>query len=169
MRLYPAKIAPIANEMVDALVGAGDIECESKKEVVADVEAVLNQYVRDEQAVGERARDLLNARKLPGSEFGRMKKAVAEEMKIKLDDDAIDYLLDQLLEMLMHSHNVDEIYAEDVDMRRKMRVPLRKQVADEAKLEQEVRSKLKHVEEGGHLWEVEYRRMMEDLKRRRGL
>ncbi len=169
MRLYPAKIGPIATEMVEALVSGGDIECESKKEVVADVEAVLNQYVRDEQAVGERARDLLNARKLPGSELGRMRKAIADEMNIKIEEDAVDYLLDQLLEMLMHSHNVDEIFAEDVDMRRKMRVPLRKQIADEAKLEQEVRAKLKHVEEGGHLWEVEYRRMMEDLKRRRGL
>lgn len=169
MRLYAGKVPQIAAEMVEALTSSGDIECASKKEVVSDVEAVLNQYINDEQSVTDRARDLLQTRKLPSSELGRMKKLVAEQMNLKLGDEAVDYLLSQLVEMLMHSHNVDEIYAEDVDLRRKMRVPLRKQIAEEEKLEQEVRSKLKHVEEGGQLWEVEYRRMMDDLKRRRGL
>jgi hypothetical protein len=32
-----------------------------------------------------------------------------------------------------------------------------------------VRNQLKHVQEGTSVWEVEYRRMMDDIKRRRGL
>ena len=78
-------------------------------------------------------------------------------------------LLDQLVEMLMHSNNVDEVFVEDYELRRRMREPLRRQVAEEEELAQEVRSRLKHVQEGTALWEVEYRRMMEDIKRRKGL
>jgi hypothetical protein len=169
MRLQPSKVSQIAGEMVRALTAERDIECDSPKEVQLDIEAVLNQYVRDEQEVSERAKDLLAARGLPQTEYAKMKKLVADERKIKLGDDAIDYLLDQLVEMLMHSNNVDEVFAEDVDLRRKMRDPLRKQVAEEEQLQAEVRGRLKHVQEGTTLWEVEYQRMMDDLKRRKGL
>ena len=169
MRLYSAKVPQVASEIVAALTAEGDIECDAPKEVQLDVEAVLNQYVRDEQEITERARDMASARNLPSSELGRMRKLIADERGIKLGDDAIDYLLDQLLEMLMHSNNVDEIFSEDVELRRKMRGPLRKQAQAEDELEQQVRGRLKHVKEGTSMWEIEYRRMMEDIKRRKGL
>lgn len=169
MRLHSAKVSQIAAEMVRNLTADGDIESEAPKEVQLDIEAVLNQYIRDEQEVSERAKDLMASRGLPQSEFGKMKKLVADDRKLKLGDDAIDYLLDQLVEMLMHSANVDEVFAEDVDLRRKMRGPLRAQVAAEEELEREVRGRLRHVQEGTSMWEVEYRRMMEDIKRRKGL
>jgi hypothetical protein len=169
MRLHPSKISQIAGEMVSSLTADADIECESPKEVQLDIEAVLNQYMRDEQEVSDRAKDLLGARGLPQTEYARMKRLVADERKIKLGDDAVDYLLDQLVEMLMHSANVDEVFAEDVELRRKMREPLRKQIAEEEQLQAEVRGRLKHVQEGTTLWEVEYQRMMDDIKRRKGV
>lgn len=169
MRLHAGKVHQIAQEMVSALVKGKDIETGAPDEVRADIESVLNQYIRDEQAVTERAKDMMSARGLPQTEFTRLKKLVADEKHIKLGDDAIDYLLDQLVEMLMHSGNVDEVFAEDYELRRKMRDPLRKQLAEEQALEEEVRKQLRHVQEGTGLWEIEYRRMMEDIKRRKGL
>jgi hypothetical protein len=169
MRLHAARLPQIASEMLKALVDANDIECESPEEVKKDIEAVLAQYVRDEQEISDRARDLAAQRGLPPTEAARMRRLVADERKVKIGDDAIDYLLDQLVEMLMHSNNVDEVFAEDYELRRKMREPLRKQAAEEEDLQQEVRGRLKHVQEGSALWEVEYRRMMEDIKRRKGL
>jgi hypothetical protein len=169
MRLYSAKVPQVAAEMVAGLVAEKAIECEQLDEVALDIQSVLSQYIRDEQEVSDRAKDLAAARNLPPAEVGRMKRLVAEERGIKVGDDAIDYLLDQLVEILMHSHNVDEIFAEDVDLRRIMRIPLRKQVAEEESLVAEVRGRLKHVQEGTRLWEVEYRRMMEDIKRRKGV
>jgi hypothetical protein len=71
--------------------------------------------------------------------------------------------------MLMHSANVEEVFSEDYELRRKMRDPLRKQLAEEQALEAEIRGHLRHVQEGTGLWEVEYRRMMEEIKRRKGL
>lgn len=169
MRIHAAKVPQIAAEMVNALVSGKDIECESPKEVQLDVEAVLNQYIRDEEEVSAKAREMAAARSLPTSELGKLKKLIADQRKLKLGDDAVDYLLDQLVEMLMHSANVDEIFSEDYELRRKMREPLRKQVAVEEELQAEVRQRLKHVQEGTSVWEVEYRRMMEDIKRRKGL
>jgi len=71
--------------------------------------------------------------------------------------------------MLMHSANVEEIFAEDFVLRRKMRDPLRRQFAEDDEIEQQIRGQLKHVQEGSAVWEVEYRRMTEEIKRRKGL
>jgi hypothetical protein len=124
--------------------------------------------VSDDQEINDRARDLVAARGLPNSELTRMKKLVAEQKHVKISDDAIDYLLDQLIEILMHSNNVDEVFAEDHVLRVRMREPLRKQFAAEEQLEQEVRGRLKNLQEGTAVWEVEYRRLMDDIKRRKG-
>jgi hypothetical protein len=169
MRLYSARIPKLAAEMVKALIADNDIEADSPKEVEADVEAVLSQYMRDEQSVNERAKETLAQRGLPQSEFSRIKKLIADERKIKIGEDAIDYILDQLVEMLMHSTNVGEIFVEDYVLRRKMRDPLRRLAAEEEELQAEVRAQLRHVKEGTSVWEVEYRRMMDDIKRRKGL
>ncbi|HEY8945026.1 MAG TPA: DUF507 family protein [Polyangiaceae bacterium] len=169
MRLYSAKIPKLAQEMVSALLESSDIEVTSAKEVQLDVEAVLSQFSKDEQEVSDRARDVLAQRGLPPTELGRIKKLLADERKIKLGDDAIDYILDQLVEMLMHSNNVEEIFSEDHVLRRKMRDPLRRLAAEDEELQNEVRAQLRHVQEGTSMWEVEYRRMMEDIKRRKGI
>jgi len=169
MRLHSPRVPAIAGEMLKALIDAKDIETESPNEVKADIEAVLEQYIRDEQATTERAKDILASRGLPQNEYQRVRKLAAEEKGIKIGEDAIDYVLDQLVEMLMHSANVEEVFAEDYELRRKMRDPLRKQLVEEQAFEQEIRGRLKHVQEGTGLWEVEYRRMMEDMRRRKGL
>jgi len=169
MRLHSARIPKLAKEMVSPLLQEGDIEAESPGEVEMDIVAVLNQYMRDEQAVSDRAKEILAQRGLPQGEFGRIKKLVADERKIKIGEDAIDYVLDQLVEMLMHSANVGEVFVEDYVLRRKMREPLRRLTSEEDELQAEVRAQLKHVKEGSSVWEVEYRRMMEEIKRRKGL
>jgi len=169
MRLHHAKLPELARQIVDGLLAQGDIETGSPAEVRADVQAVLDQYIRDEQQVIERAKEILQARSLPPGELPRLKRMVSQERGIKLGDEAIDYVLDQLVEMLMHSQNVDEIYADDITLRRKMRDPLRKHAQIDDEVQAEVRSQLKHVKEGSALWEVEYQRMLEDIRRRKGL
>ncbi len=169
MRLHSAKVPQIASEMVGALTSDGSVETDAPKEVALDVASVLNQYIRDEQEISEQAKNMLAARNLPQTDFNRIRKLVAEERKLKLGEDAIDYILDQLIEMLMHSASVDEIFAEDYVLRKKMRDPLRRQFAEDEEIEQQIRGQLKHVQEGTSVWEVEYRRMAEDIKRRKGL
>jgi len=169
MRLFSGKIAPLADEIVKALTENHDIECESKNEVTLDVQSVFNSYLESERDVTEKAKDILTARALPQTEFNRVRKIVAEQKGIKVGEEMLDFLLDQLIAMLMHSNNVDEVFVEDHDLRRRMRPVLRKYLELDEQLDSEVRSRLKHVQEGSRTWEVEYQRVMGDIQRRRGL
>jgi uncharacterized protein len=169
MRLFAAKLPALASEIVRALLGASAIEAESPAEVERDVEAVLSGYVKLDQEVSDKARDYIQQRGLSSGEFGRLKRAAAEQRGIKVGDEALDYVLDQLVEMLLHSNNVDEVYAQDHELRRAMTPIVKKHMAIEGELEKEAREQLKHVREGTSSWEVEYKRVMADIKRRKGL
>lgn len=169
MRLFSGKVRTLSEELVQALTAAKAIEAESKAEVVRDLESVFNSYLSTEREVNERAKQLMDARSLPQSEYGRIRRLAADQKGIKVGEEMFDYLLDQCIEMLMHSSNVDEVFGEDHELRRAMRPALRKHLdADEA-LEIEVRGKLKHVKEGSSTWEVEYQRVMAEIQRRKGL
>jgi len=169
MRLYGAKVAPIAQEVVRTLVTAKDIETEAQREVVADIEAVLKSYLDTEKIVDEKTRDLLERTGRGTGEFSRVRQQVAEHHNIKVGDEALDYLLDQVVQMLFHSNHVEEVFAEDVALRRKMAPIFKRYMAADAELEAEVRGQLRHVKEGTSQWDVEYRRVLEAVKRKRGL
>jgi len=169
MRLYSGKIPTIATEVVRALLVANDIESESPRQVEGDVAAVLTQYLSDEREVNDRAKDILERTGKPQGEYSRVRELVAEEKGIKVGDEALDYLLDQVVEMLMHSTHVDEVYVEDVELRRKMASVFKKHMAADSKLDVEVRAQLKHVKEGTRQWEIEYARVLDHVRRLKGL
>jgi hypothetical protein len=169
MRLYSGKVSTIATEVVRALLASKDVEAETPKEVEADIAAVLNQYLSDEREVNERAKDVLERTGKPQTEFQRVRALVASEKGIKVGDETLDYLLDQVVEMLMHSGNVDEVYVEDVELRRRMAPVFKKHMAVDSSLDADVRAQLKHVREGTRDWEIEYAKVLEQVKRRRGL
>jgi hypothetical protein len=169
MRLYSGKVATIAGDVVRALVSSSDIEAEKPREVEADVAAVLNQYLSDEREVNERAKDVLQKTGKAQTEYQRVRKLVADEKGIKVGDETLDYLLDQVVEMLMHSSNVDEVFAADVDLRRRMAPLFKKHMAVDDAMDQEVRSKLRHLREGTREWDVEYARVLEQVRRTRGV
>jgi uncharacterized protein len=169
MRLFSGKIAPLSEELVKALADHKDIEAPARKEVVLDLESVFTNYLRLEKEASDQAKDVLQARSLPQSELPRLRKVAAEQKGIKIGEDLLDYLLDQLIQMLMHSGNVEEVFVEDHDLRRRMRPVLRKYLEMDEVLDGEVRGKLKHVQEGTRTWEVEYQRLMGEIQRRKGL
>ncbi len=169
MRIPKARVPQIAADMLSSLLASGDIETENPREVELDVQAVLNQYIRDEQEITTNARELMTRRGVPSSQLGQFKKQLAERRKVKLGDEAIDYILTQLIEVLMHSHNVDEVYAPDHKLRRALREPLRNIQNLDGAVDAQVRDRMKHVQEGSALWEVEYQRILEDVRRRKGL
>jgi hypothetical protein len=169
MRLYSGKVSAIATEVVRALLASNDVEAETPKEVEADIAAVLNQYLSDEREVNERAKDILERTGKPQTEFQRVRALVADEKGIKVGDETLDYLLDQVVEMLMHSGNVDEVYVEDIELRRRMAPLFKKHMAVDSSLDADVRAQLKHVREGTRDWEIEYAKVLEQVKRRKGL
>ena len=169
MRLYSGKVSAIAVEVVRALLASKDIEAESPKEVEGDIAAVLNQYLADEREVNERAKDLLERTGEPPTDYQRVRSLAADEKGIKLGDETLDYLLDQVVEMLMHSRHVEEVYAADVELRRKMAPVFKKHMAIDAAVDAEVRAQLRQLREGTRDWEIEYAKVLDQVKRRKGL
>lgn len=167
MWLQRAKLPTLASGIVKALVDPALIETDARDAVQADILAVLEQYLRDEQDISTRARDLATQRGVAPADASRLKRDLARQQGVGIGDDAIDYLLTQLLEMLMHSGSVEEIFAQDHELKLAMRAPLRKEQAAAEQMDETVRKRLKHVEEGSSQWEVEYQRMREEVTRRR--
>jgi len=169
MRLYGAKVGPIAQEVVRSLIASKDIETDAQREVIADIEAVLKSYLDTEKIVDDKTRELLQRTGRSTTEFSRVRQQVAEHHHIKVGDEALDHLLDQVVEMLMHSAHVDEVFSEDVVLRRKMAPIFKKHMGADSELEAEVRGQLRHVKEGTSQWDIEYARVLEATKRKRGL
>lgn len=169
MRLYSGKIPVIAEEIVQALVKDGDIETEKVEEVRLDLEAVMKEYLRQERQVVDEAKNRMEIRGLPYGQLGKMKAAVARERQIAIGEDVLPFLLEQILTMLFHSANVEEVFAEDIVLRKKMTSIMRRHMEVEGELDREVRSKIKNLEEGTASFEIEYQRVMDELKRKKRL
>jgi hypothetical protein len=137
--------------------------------VQADIESVLKEYLRQERRVLDEAKRRMEIRGLSYEELGKMKSQVARELRVPTGDEMLPYLLEQILEMLFHSPYVEEIFAEDVVLRKKVTAILRRHTDIEQELDREVRSKIKHLEEGTAAFETEYARVMEQIKRNKRL
>jgi len=169
MRLYRGKIPMISEEIVRTLMADQDIETDAREEVQLDIEAVLKEYHRQDRAVLEEAKNRMEIRGLPYSQLGKTKSIVARERQLAVGDDMLPYLLDQILTMLFHSANVEEVFADDITLRKKMTKIVRRHLDVEGELDQEVRSKIKNLQEGTATFEIEYQRVMDELKRKKRL
>ena len=166
MRLYVAKVPVIAGELVRSLIEAGDIEVNNAAEGELDVAAVLKEYVRVDRELTDKAKDLMEQRKLGYDQFGKLKRALAEEKDFGLGDEAITWICTQLLETFMHSANVDEVYADDATLRRRIKDVLKKHMAVDEELDAEVRQRIRNLEEGTATWDLEYSRVMDQIKQK---
>jgi len=169
MKLYAGKIDAIASEIIRVLEQDGDIELADRQEAQLDVASVLKEYLRVDRELTERAKDILEIRGLSYSAFGRTKRALADEKDFGLGEEGINWITSQLLETFMQSKHVDEIYADDAQLRRKIKEILKKHMAVDEELDREVRQRIKNLEEGTQTWEIEYQRVMDQMKNRLGL
>jgi uncharacterized protein len=169
MKLYAGKIPVIGTELVRSLIADGDIAVIDRAEAELDVQAVLKEYLRLDREITEKAKDLLQKRNLPYEQFGKVKRTLAQEKGFGLGDEALDWMTTQMIESFMQSPHIEEVFAEDTILRRKMTDVLKKHMMVEEELDAEVRRRIKNLEEGTSTWEVEYQRALEQIKRNRGL
>lgn len=169
MKLFPGKVSLIASEITRHLVDEQDIETESLAEVDLDVEAVLKEYIRTDRELTEQAKDLCEKKSMPFSSHMKIKRQLADKARFVIGDEALDYIMDQIIRAFMHSQFVDEIFAEDHDLKRKIRPILKRHTEIEDQIDEEVRSKIKNLEEGTKDWEIEYARALSQVKKRRSL
>ena len=169
MRLYSGKVPVIADEIIGTLVKDQDIEVGDHAEVKLDIEAVMKEYLRQDREILEEAKNRMEIRGLPYSQLGKMKSMVARERQVPIGDEMLPYVLEQLLTMLFHSQNVEEVFSDDIVLRKKMTKSMRRHLDLEGELDQEVRSKIKNLQEGTASFEIEYQRVMDEIKRKKRL
>jgi hypothetical protein len=169
MRLYRGKIETIAEDVIRTLKEQQSIELENELEARQDIESVLKEYLRLEREIVDDAKNRMEIRGLGYSQLGKVKSQVSKERGAPSQDEVLPYLLDQIMHLLFHSANIAEIFAEDVELRKTLTPILKKHMEVDSDLDREVRSKIKNLAEGTTDFDVEYARVMEQIKQKRGL
>jgi uncharacterized protein len=169
MRLYAGKIPVIGAEIIKALLDDEDISVNNRAEAELDVQAVLKEYLRLEREITDKAKDLLQKRNLPYEQFGKVKRSMAKEKSFGLGDDGLEWMTTQMIESFMQSMHVEEIFAEDSVLRKKMVDILKKHMTVDDEVDAEVRRRIKNLEEGTATWEVEYQKALDQIKKNRRL
>ncbi|MEM1024711.1 MAG: DUF507 family protein [Myxococcota bacterium] len=171
MKLYRKIIPKIAKELMARLRGDGDIEVDDQKleEAELDAAAILVEYCNAEDRLNQETKDALTRRGLSAERFGQVKRGLSEARGHKTGEEGLEYVIDQMLEALMHSRNVEEVFAEDHEMRKKISETMRKYLGIDEEIDREARGRLRNMREGSAEWDVEYERVVGQLKRARGL
>jgi uncharacterized protein len=169
MRLYSGKIPTIAGEIVKVLLDAGDIAVVDRGEAEMDAQAVLKEYLRLDREITEKTKDILQQRGLPYEQFGKVKRTLAQEKGMGLGEEGLEWMTSQMIESFMQSPHIEEIFAEDGVLRKRMADVLKKHMLVDEELDEEVRRKIKNLEEGTATWEIEYTKVLDQMKRNRGL
>ncbi|MBL8937714.1 MAG: DUF507 family protein [Archangium sp.] len=171
MRLYPKLVPIIAREIIDRLAKEKDIEVEAIRMADAelDMAAIMREYLANEERVNQATREALERRGYDFSKFNQVKREMADVRGFKLGDDGVEFLINQMLEFLLISRNVEEVFADDTQMRPKILQVMKKHLDIDDEIDREARGRLKHLQEGTSAYEIEYQKTLEQIRRARGL
>ncbi len=171
MKLYPKVIPSIARDVVATLMQDGDVEVETLRiaDAEMDMAAILKEYLAAEERVNAATREALERRGYDHSKFNQVKREMADVRGFRMGDEGIDYIINQMIEFLLISRNVEEVYAEDHELRRKIYQVFKKFLDVDDEIDREARTRLKHLAEGTQAWEVEYQKTVEIIRRNKGL
>jgi hypothetical protein len=166
MRLYSGNFGLIAHDIIKGLRQAelADIPDENVDEAELDVVGVLKEYSRMDRTLTNRARDMVAAE---GSQNEhRVKRQLAREKNFPLGDDALDYIVNQMIETFEHSQYVEEIFGETRELRALINPIIKKHTRDRSgELDEAVRKQLKNLEEGSAAWDIEYERTISRFRK----
>src|SRR5450432_3691405 len=171
MRIYPKVIPVISREVVQLLMQDGDVEVEPMRiaDAEMDLSAIMREYLTNEDRVNQATREALERRGYDYSKFNQVKREMADVRGFKMGDEGIDYIINQMIEFLLISRNVEEVFAEDHVIRKKIYGVFKKHLDVDEDIDREARSRLKHLSEGTQAWEVEYQKTVEQIRRNKGL
>lgn len=171
MRLYQKVIPTIAREVIQSLMGAGDVEVEPMRisDAEMDLAAIMREYLQDEEKVNVATRQALERRGYDMTKFNQVKREMADVRGFKMGDDGIEWVINQMIEFMLISRNVEEVFSEDPPMRRKIFLVMKKHLDIDEDVDREARTRLKHIQEGTAVWDMEYAKTVEQIRRSRGL
>lgn len=171
MRLYRKIVPKIARDVIRALDAKNLIEVEDGKieEAELDLAAVMVEHLNGEDRINKEARETLSRRGLGQERFPQVRKSLAELRGVKIGEEGMEDLLSQLLEALFASKNIAEIFGEDQDLRKLINETMLGYLSISESIDKEARARLKNIREGSPEWEIEYPRVVAQLKQNRGI
>ncbi len=171
MRLYPKLVPIIAREVIQRLMQDQDIEVEPIRiaDAELDMAAIMREYLANEERVNQATREALERRGYDYSKFNQVKREMADVRGFKLGDEGIEFAVNQMLEFLLISRNVEEVYSDDEGMRKKLFGIMKKHLDVDDEIDREARGRLKHLQEGTSAYEIEYQKVVDQIRRARGL
>ena len=171
MRIYPKVIPIISREVVQTLTSAGDVEVEPMRiaDAEMDMSAIMREYLANEERVNQATREALERRGYDASKFNQVKREMADVRGFKMGEEGIEYVINQMIEFLLISRNVEEVYAADNILRQKIHAVMKKHLDVDEEIDREARARLKHLQEGTSAFDIEYNKTVEQIRRARGL
>ncbi len=171
MKLYRVRIPVIAKAVIDTLCADSSIEVEpaNRSEAELDLVAVMEEYLRRDSALREQVREYMARHSVPYDRYGKTRSQAADEMGHPLGDDVERFLSRQFVENFMISRWIDEVYADDRDLYKRLLGLLRDHDVDERAIRDEARTQVKNIPEGTVDYELALSKAIKDVKRRHGL
>ncbi|AKQ67491.1 hypothetical protein A176_004403 [Myxococcus hansupus] len=161
----------ISREAIQQLMQDGDIEVEPMRVADAemDLSAIMREYLANEERVNQATREALERRGYDYSKFNQVKREMADVRGFKMGDEGIEYVINQMIEFLLISRNVEEVYSADNGLRQKIFAVMKRHLDVDDEIDKEARSRLKHLQEGTSAFDIEYNKTVEQIRRARGL
>ncbi|MEZ4273523.1 MAG: DUF507 family protein [Myxococcota bacterium] len=154
MKIYRRVIPKIAKDVVRTLLANQAIEVEDghRDEAELDVAGVIVEYQNQVEKVNTDAREALERHHLGIENLGRIKRSLAENRKVVLGEEALDYVINRIIESLFDSRHIEEVFEEDNEIRKMVLGAMRKYLGVDEELDREVRGRLKNLREGTSEW-----------------
>jgi len=166
MRIYRKVVPKIAKDVIRSLLANRAIEMEDgrRDEAELDVAGVLVDYLNALDQLRTDAQETLARHNLPVEMLGRVKRQLADTRKIVMGEGAMEHVIDRVIAGLFDSKNIEEVFAEDNEIRKLVTEAMNKYMGVDEELDREVRGRLKNLREGTAEWEVEYGRLIEQMR-----
>ena len=150
MRIYPKVIPVIAREIVQILMQDRDIEVEPMRiaDAEMDLSAIMREYLTNEERVNKATREALERRGYDDSKFNQVKREMADVRGFKQGDEGVEFIINQMIEFLLISRNVEEVFAQDTTLRTKIFGVMKRHLDVDEEIDREARARLKHLQEG---------------------
>jgi hypothetical protein len=134
-----------------------------------DMSAIMREYLANEERVNQATREALERRGYDYSKFNQVKREMADVRGFKMGDEGIEFVINQMIEFLLISRNVEEVFAADNVIRSKVFEVMKKHLDVDDEIDKEARARLKHLQEGTSAFDIEYNKTVEQIRRARGL
>jgi uncharacterized protein len=166
MRIYRKIVPKIAKDIVRSLLLHKAIEVEDgrRDEAELDVAGVIVEYLDSLDKLTQDAHDTIQRHGFAPETLGRVKRSLAQARGLRMGEGAEEYIIDKVVGGLFNSRNIEEIFGEDTDLRKAVKEAMDKYVGVDEELDREVRGRLKNLREGTPEWEIEYGRLIEQMR-----